>query len=56
LVHVFGLAPEAVLEALQPLRQSLKNPPVAIEQYLATLEQQELWGFVAKLKEFQAVL
>jgi hypothetical protein len=38
------------------LRQSLKNPPVAIEQYLIRLEQHELSGFVAKLKEFRAVL
>lgn len=56
LIHVFDLAPGAVLEALQRLRQSLKNPPVAIEQYLIRLEQHELSGFVAKLKEFRAVL
>ena len=56
LIHVFDLAPGAVLEALQRLRQSLKNPPVAIEQYLVRLEQHELSGFVAKLKEFRAVL
>ena len=45
LIHVLDLAPGAVLEALQRLRQSLKNPPVAIEQYLARLEQHELSGF-----------
>jgi predicted nucleic acid-binding protein len=56
LSHVFDLSPGAVLGALQRLRQTLKNPPVAIEQYLARLEQHELLGFVAKLKEFQAVL
>jgi predicted nucleic acid-binding protein len=56
LIHVFDLVPGAVLEALQRLRQSLKNPPVAIEQYLIRLEQHELSGFVAKLKEFRAVL
>lgn len=56
LIHVFDLSPGAVLGALQRLRQTLKNPPVAIEQYLARLEQHELSGFVAKLKEFQAVL
>jgi predicted nucleic acid-binding protein len=30
LIHVLDLAPGAVLEALKRLRQSLKNPPVAI--------------------------
>jgi hypothetical protein len=30
LIHVLDLAPGAVLDAHQRLRQSLKNPPVAI--------------------------
>jgi hypothetical protein len=56
LTHLVDLAPGIVLAALQRLRQSLKNPPVAIENYLTTLEQHELSSFVAKLREFQSLL
>lgn len=56
LTHLLDLAPGTVLAALQRLRQSLKNPSVAIEAYLSRLEQHELSAFVAKLKEFQALL
>jgi hypothetical protein len=56
LTHLLDLAPGIVLAALQRLRQSLKNPPVAIENYLTILEQHELSSFVAKLREFQSLL
>lgn len=56
LTHLLDLAPGTVLAALQRLRQSLKSPPVAIDAYLSRLEQHELSAFVAKLKEFQALL
>lgn len=56
LTHLIGLAPGPVLAALQRLRQSLKNPPVLIEDYLARLERHELSSFVAKLREFQTLL
>jgi predicted nucleic acid-binding protein len=56
LMHLLDLAPGIVLAALQRLRRSLKNPPVAIENYLARLEQHELSSFVAKLREFQTLL
>jgi hypothetical protein len=49
LIHVFDLSAGAVLGALQRLRQTLKNPPVAIEQYLARLEQHDGdQGFVCR--------
>jgi predicted nucleic acid-binding protein len=56
LTHVLGLAPGAVLAALQRLRQSLKNPPLAIDTYLARLEQHELTNFVAQLRQYRALL
>jgi predicted nucleic acid-binding protein len=56
LTHLLDLAPGIVLAALQRLRHSLKNPPVAIENYLTMLEQHELSSFVAKLREFQSLL
>ncbi len=42
---------ELVIESMRGHRASLKNPPRTAEQYLDTLEQQRLWGTVAKLKE-----
>jgi len=56
LTHVLGLAPGIVLSALQRLRRSLVKPPVAVGDYLATLERHELPAFVAKLREFQPLL
>lgn len=56
LTHLLGLAPGPVLAALHRLRQSLKNPPVTIEDYLARLERHELSSFVARLREFQTLL
>lgn len=56
LTHALDLAPGVVLGALQRLRLSLKNPPVAVDDYLATLEKHELPTFVAKLREFQTLL
>jgi predicted nucleic acid-binding protein len=56
LAHVLDLAPGLVLAALQRLRQSLQNPPVDIDSYLARLEQHELTSFVARLREFRSLL
>lgn len=56
LTHVLDLAPGTVLAALQRLRNSLKNPPIPVDQYLTRLEQLELASFVGKLKEFQSLL
>ena len=46
-----GLAPGIVLAALQRLRQSLRNPALDIDTYLARLEQHELPSFVAQLRQ-----
>jgi len=56
LTHLIDLAPGAVLSAIQRLRRSLTKPAVSVEEYLATLERQELSAFVSKLKEFKTLL
>jgi predicted nucleic acid-binding protein len=56
LTHALDLAPGIVLEAIKRLRRSLAKPPVGIDDYLATLERQELSAFVSKLREFQPLL
>ena len=56
LTHVPDLAPGSVLAALQRLRQSLRNPPVEVGDYLSRLEQHGLSSFVAKLREFETLL
>jgi predicted nucleic acid-binding protein len=56
LTHTLDLAPGIVLGALQRLRRSLTRPPIAAEDFLATLDRHELTEFVAKLREFQDLL
>ena len=56
LTHLIDLAPGAVLSAVQRLRLSLKKPAVSVEEYLATLQRQELSAFVSKLREFKELL
>ena len=56
LTHLIDLAPGPVLSAIQRLRRSLTKPTVSVEEYLATLERQELSAFVSKLMEFKALL
>ncbi|MGB7758285.1 MAG: hypothetical protein WBL61_00570 [Bryobacteraceae bacterium] len=41
-VRLLDLAPGAVVAAAQNHRQSLKNPPKAVAEYLETLERQGL--------------
>ena len=49
--RLLGLAPEIVCDAVQRHRLSLKRPPKTIDEYLATLEQQELPRTVAALRQ-----
>jgi predicted nucleic acid-binding protein len=56
LTHLVDLAPGVVLSAIQRLRGSLTRPEVSVEEYLATLERQELSAFVSKLREFKELL
>ena len=51
-VHLVDLAPDIVCEAVQRHRQSLRRPPKTVDEYLATLEQQEMPRTVAALRQF----
>jgi hypothetical protein len=47
--------PARVLAAARDHRQSLKNPPKSVEEYLAALEKLGLVGTVAALRPFAAL-
>jgi hypothetical protein len=49
-------APARVLAATRDHRQSLKNPPKSVEEYLAALEKLGLAGTVAALRPFAPLL
>jgi hypothetical protein len=52
ILHLLDLAPGAVVAAAQTHRQSLKNPPKTVEEYLDTLERQGLTQTASVLREF----
>ena len=54
IVSLLDLAPELVAAAARDHRESLKNPPKTIEQYLAALEGQGLKETVAILRRYMA--
>jgi predicted nucleic acid-binding protein len=51
IVRLLDLAPGAVFAAAQNHRQSLKNPPKTLAEYLETLERQGLTQTVSVLRE-----
>lgn len=56
ITHLLELAPNLVCAAARRQRESLKNPPLTVEQYLASLERQGLAQTVASLREFAEVI
>jgi hypothetical protein len=50
-LHLLDLAPCVVAGAAENHRESLKNPPKTIEEYLNTLEAQGLTQSAAALRE-----
>ena len=50
ILHLIDLAPDAVMDAAETHRQSLKNPPKSVEEFLASLETQGLPQSVAALQ------
>jgi hypothetical protein len=50
-IHLLDLAPGTVYAAIKRQRQSLRNPPKSVEEYLATLESQSLAQTVTHLRE-----
>jgi predicted nucleic acid-binding protein len=51
-LHLLDLAPGDVVAAAQAHRESLKNPPKTVEEYLKTLEVQGLTQTVSVLREY----
>jgi predicted nucleic acid-binding protein len=51
-LHLLDLAPVAVVAAAQDHRQSLKNPPKTVAEYLATLERQGLIQAASVLRQY----
>jgi len=52
LVSLFELAPIQVCAVAKQQRESLKNPPVSIDDFLETLENQQLPKTMSRLREF----
>lgn len=52
ILHLLDLAPGAVVAAAENHRQSLKNPPKTVSEYLETLERQGLTQTVSVLREY----
>ncbi len=50
------LAPSLVCSAARKQRSSLKNPPMTVEEYFASLERQGLPQTVASLREFAELI
>ena len=51
-LRLLHLAPELVATAVRRQRQSLRNPPRSVDEFLATLERQSLTRTVARLRDF----
>jgi predicted nucleic acid-binding protein len=56
IAHLLDLAPTAVCTAAKRQRESLKNPPKTVGEYLGTLEAAGLPQTVAGLKQFAALI
>jgi len=50
--HLLDLASHLVCAAAKRQRESLKNPPIPVDNFLAALERQGLAQTVAKLRRF----
>ena len=56
ITYLLDLAPSAVCTAAKRHRESLKNPPKTVDEYLETLEAAGLPQTVAGLKQFAALI
>ena len=52
ILHLLDLAPSAVVAAAETHRQSLRNPPKTVVEYMGTLERQGLTRAVSILGEY----
>lgn len=51
IMRLFESSPELVCEAAKRQRKSLKNPPLTVDEYLASLERQGISNTVAALRQ-----
>jgi predicted nucleic acid-binding protein len=56
IMHLLDLAPHLVCSAAKKQRESLKNPPLTVEQYLESLERQGLPQTVSALRQFAELI
>ena len=56
LTQQLGLAPSVVCAAAKRQRQSLKKPPMSVEEYLASLERQGLAQTVSSLRKYTELI
>ncbi len=56
IVLLLDLDPQTVCAAAKTQRASLKNPPMSVDEFLATLERQGLSATVAALRNYAAVI
>jgi hypothetical protein len=56
IMHLIDLAPQAVCAAAKHQRASLKNPPMTVDEYLASLERQGLAQTVSALRQFAELI
>jgi hypothetical protein len=54
ILHLLDLSPGMVAAAARDHRESLKNPPKAIEEYIDTLEAQGLTQTASVLREYMS--
>jgi hypothetical protein len=52
ILHLLELAPQVVCSAAKRQRESLKNPPLKVEEFISALERQGLPQTVATLRQF----
>lgn len=55
-VHLLDLATPAVVEAARKQRANLRKSPKTVEEFLATLERNELTQSVSWLREYEAMI
>lgn len=56
ITHLIDLNPGAVSTAAKQQRARLKNPPLTVDEFLSTLEKQQLPETVAHLREFAELI
>lgn len=56
IMHLFDLDPGAVCTAAKNQRQTLRNPPKTIDEYLQSLERQRLPATVVRLQVYRQLL